>query len=238
MKGGEHSMYQDMHAHTWYSACGRDDPRVLIDTVHRAGIHQLGICDHNYGIGDRLNSYIDEMMAYKEQYHGIIDIRAGIEISSLPDRFLPPDADIHKLDYALIEFIDNPDSCVGTNLIPFAERCNTALGIAHTDLFGLIKERHIDARKFLAGLVSHRIFWELNVNLDSIHHHREYGYVHRFLRDQEQQDIVRETGLRVSVGFDSHDVSEYKPDRIKQTCLALQKARICMPFQEACSGRL
>ena len=44
-------MIQDLHAHTYYSFCSQDKPEKMIETAIAGGIQQLGICDHNYGVG-------------------------------------------------------------------------------------------------------------------------------------------------------------------------------------------
>ena len=45
--------YHDIHSHSYYSGCGRDDPRVMIEAAIAGGITHFGISDHNYGVGDR-----------------------------------------------------------------------------------------------------------------------------------------------------------------------------------------
>lgn len=46
-------MIQDLHSHTRYSNCGRDEPALVVEAAIQGGIELLGISDHNYGIGDR-----------------------------------------------------------------------------------------------------------------------------------------------------------------------------------------
>lgn len=49
-------MFQDLHSHTYFSACGADEPELLIEKAIESGIDVLGVTDHNYGIGDRQTS--------------------------------------------------------------------------------------------------------------------------------------------------------------------------------------
>ena len=42
-------MTQDLHSHTYFSACGADDPELLILKAIESGIDVFGISDHNYG---------------------------------------------------------------------------------------------------------------------------------------------------------------------------------------------
>ena len=41
-------MTVDLHSHTRYSDCGRDDPEDLVKTAIEAGVEVFGITDHNY----------------------------------------------------------------------------------------------------------------------------------------------------------------------------------------------
>ena len=52
-------MIMDIHSHTYYSNCGRDDPHLTIQAAIDGGIELFGISDHNYGIGDRKKEYFD-----------------------------------------------------------------------------------------------------------------------------------------------------------------------------------
>ena len=56
-------LIQDLHSHTYYSNCGRDDPELVVRAAVNGGVKQLGICDHNYGIGERKPQYFEEMKA-------------------------------------------------------------------------------------------------------------------------------------------------------------------------------
>jgi len=55
----------------------------------------------------------------------------------------------------------------------------------------------------------------MNVNYDSIHGYHEHQYVKRFFTDKEQQEIVKDAGLYVSVGFDGHRMEDYLVKRVK-----------------------
>jgi hypothetical protein len=79
-------------------------------------------------------------------------------------------------------------------------------------------------------MAENHIFWELNVNYDSIHKYREHAYVQRFLEDEAQQKIVRDSGVRLSVGFDGHRVEDYLPQRVADYCRRLEELEISMVF--------
>ena len=54
----------------------------------------------------------------------------------------------------------------------------------------------------------------MNVSFDSTHNYREHSYMLDFFKSEEQQDIVRRSGVRLSIGFDGHKVEDYLPERI------------------------
>ena len=124
--------------------------------------------------------------------------------------------DLSDFDYCLIEHLDLPDSYLGADLFSLTDRLSTRAGIAHTDLFGFCQARGWDPLRYLSSLAERDIFWEMNVNYDSIHHHRLHPYVIRFLEDEAQQAIVRQSGIALSVGFDSHRAEEYDAERVKR----------------------
>jgi hypothetical protein len=80
-------------------------------------------------------------------------------------------------------------------------------------------------------MAEHGIFWELNVNYDSIHGFKTHDYVTEFFKNKTQQEIVKKSGVRVSVGFDGHIANEYKPSRVQNACKLLQSMGIRLAFQ-------
>ena len=50
--------------------------------------------------------------------------------------------------------------------------------------------------------------------------------------DAAKQEIIRKSGVRVSVGFDGHRVEDYLPDRVAGYCKKLTELGIKMPFEE------
>lgn len=63
-------MYQDLHSHTYFSACGADEPERLIVKAIESGIDILGITDHNYGIGTRKQLYFNLLTDLQKEYCG------------------------------------------------------------------------------------------------------------------------------------------------------------------------
>jgi hypothetical protein len=53
-----------------------------------------------------------------------------------------------------------------------------------------------------------------------------------FFKNEEQQAIVRESGVRLSVGFDGHKVEDYRADRVREACEKITKMGIKLAFEE------
>jgi len=226
-------LIQDLHSHTYYSNCGRDDPELVVRAAIDGGIQQLGICDHNYGIGERKPQYYEEMCALRDRHAGEIEIKIGIEIATINGKCLLPEEDITWADFCLIEHIDMAESCVGPHgLVGFAKRCGVKTGIAHTDMFAMLEREKLDPLAYFTTLAENGIYWEMNVNYDSIHKYREHEYVKKFIESGYQQDIIRRSGMEISVGFDGHRVEDYLPGRVISMCKKLDELGIPMPFQK------
>ena len=250
-------MIQDLHSHTYYSFCGKDRPEEIVEAAIAGGIELFGICDHNYGVGYARKSaydlprdvmpddygktllrYLDHISLIREKYADKIKILRGIEVATIRHKRapLPASADISMFDYCLIEHLDQLDgeepTVTGGDLFSFAERCGCPAGVAHTDLFALIRRMGEDPYRYFKRMAEQNIFWEMNVSYDSIHHYREHPYMLEFFRNEEQQAIVRESGVRLSVGFDGHRVEDYAPERVRSACERIEKMGIPLAFEE------
>ncbi len=206
-------MIHDLHSHTYYSGCGKDAPEVIIEAAINGGIEAFGICDHNYGIGDRKSQYFEQITGLKDVYKDRIKILCGIELATISNLALKEHEDISHFDYCLVEHIDSKESIV-EDIISYSKKLKCKTGIAHTDLFRYIVTIGENPLEYLKRLAASGIFWEMNVSYDSIHSYREHGYYIEFLSNEYQQDIVRKSGIELSVGFDGHRVEDYRPDRV------------------------
>ncbi len=246
-------MIQDLHAHTYYSFCSEDKPEKVVETAILGGIQQLGFCDHNYGVGcartdfcydkgARLDAdygktlvrYYDHMNLVKEKYRNKINILCGIEICTLKSRdsyALPLNTDVSFFDFCLIENLDSPFSITDGDLFAYAKRCKCPTGVAHTDLFSFIKSRGEDPYRYFRRMAEDGIFWEMNVNYDSLHSFKSHDYVTEFFKNKEQQEIVRKSGVRLSVGFDSHIAREYKATKVQTACKLIKDMGIHLVFE-------
>ena len=246
-------MIQDLHAHTYYSFCSQDKPEKVVEAAIRGGVQQLGICDHNYGVGcartdfcyDKgprldadygrtLERYYDHIFCLKEKYRNRIKIFAGIEICTLLSRdsyALPTSADVSFFDFCLIENLAHPNSITNGDIFSFAKRCGCPTGIAHTDLFAFIQARGEDPHRFFRRMAEQGIFWEINVNYDSLHSFKTHDYVTEFFKNKTQQEIVRRSGVKLSVGFDGHIAKEYKPQKVQTACKLIKDMGIRLVFE-------
>ena len=200
----------DIHSHTNYSLCGRDNPHDVIKTAIQNGISVFGICDHNYGIGPKKAEYLEEMRSLSEEYKDKIKLYCGIEIATLPQFYdIKDSGEIKGFDYCLIEHLTDENSIVKENVFEFCQGLGIMCGIAHTDLFQYCDMYGFDYSKFFKKMARNNIFWEMNVSYDSIHKYKEHQYVLDFMNDKEKQQIVKDAGVYISVGFDSHRYEDY-----------------------------
>jgi len=127
--------------------------------------------------------------------------------------------------------LDYEETITEGNIFTFAKRCGCPTGIAHTDMFTFIRSRGEDPLEYFTKMAEQGIFWEMNVNLDTIHQGYEHPYMLKFFEDREQQEIVRHSGVRLSVGFDGHRVYDYKPERISNYCEKIRDMGILLAFE-------
>ena len=248
-------MIQDLHSHTYYSFCGKDSPEAIVEAAIAGGIELFGICDHNHGVGfcrkdaykapaefvsheyypAALQRYYDHMSLIKEKYADRIRILRGIEITAqtdIPKIALPDSADISFFDYCMIENPNLEQSIIKRDLFAFAERCGCkSVGVAHTDMFAFIDALGEDPYLYFKRMAERDIFWEMNVSYDSIHKYREHEYMLEFFKNKEQQAIVRESGVRLSIGFDGHRVEDYLPERVADYCRRVTAMGIKLAFE-------
>ena len=249
-------MIQDLHSHTYYSFCGMDKPEAIVEAAIAGGIELFGISDHAHGVGHGRNDvyyaaadgvtfsryertltrYYDHISLLKEKYAGRIKLLSGIEVNtqkSIPQAALPARVDVSFFDYCLVEHLDYEDSLTEGDIFSFARRCGCRVtGIAHTDLFAHIERLGADPLDYFKRMAEQNIFWEMNVSYDPTHNYREHAYVNRFLQDERQQEILRESGARLSVGFDGHRVEHYLPDRVIHYCEAIKRLGLPLVFEE------
>ena len=88
-----------------------------------------------------------------------------------------------------------------------------------TDIFKLGERYGLDIIKILCD---NDIFWELNTS-------GNYIYYYDFLTNEKKQQIIKESGIPVSVGSDTHYIAEYRKKQIRRANELLQKLNIPLP---------
>jgi len=200
----------DIHSHTYYSKCGRDNPRDLIDTAIKNGISVIGISDHGQDFTDRKAQYREEIRAIAEEYKDKITVLLGIELPTRPHSFsLNNSKNIEDYDYCLVEHLTEPLSIIANSFWDYRKKLGKYCGIAHTDLFQYCDMYGYEYEEFFKKMAEENVFWEMNVNYDTIHKYMEYQYVFDFMNDPKKLDIIRNTGVYISIGLDCHNYEDY-----------------------------
>lgn len=206
-------MYFDLHNHSEHSRDAQDSIEKIVLNGIECGLDCVGISDHNYWITGHFDDELNEINDVRAKYSDKINVLRGMEVSFLrPDGIDPKTLDGY--DYVLLEYfvqagVDFERVCKFADLFP----CR--VGLAHIDIFEYSEKNNVDA---LAMMAKHDIFWELNVNFDTIHAHREHEYCKRFKTDSAQQNRIKELGIELSVGFDTHALYDYDSERVKSMC--------------------
>ena len=107
----------NLHTHTVYSD-GSYLPDDIVRRAYQGGLSHIAITDHFETIKvpsplrtDQFERYMSNLAALKEMYKGKIEVLAGVEIDTNPDRCdlesLPVDL-MNRLDVVLFEYASDP----------------------------------------------------------------------------------------------------------------------------------
>jgi histidinol phosphatase-like PHP family hydrolase len=212
----------DLHNHTTFSYDGTEAPEALIENAAARGLDIIGITDHQFTIGSRLPAYIEKIRAMQEKYAGKIQVLCGLEIGTRPkpDDLLP--AACRGLDYCLFESLDSP---AGMDLFEFLEWRRlfpVPTGLAHTDIFALSARYGVDMLRILR---EENIFWELNIS-------GNYNYYYDFLTNREKQAAAAAAGITMSVGSDTHRITDFSAKKLRRAHELLEWLGIPLVFDE------
>lgn len=214
-------MIMDLHNHTVYSYDGKNTAEQIIENAIRHGVDVIGITDHQFSIGSRyIDEYIRKLDECKKKYSGYIKVLAGLEIGTRPR---PDDLltyDIARLDYVLFESLDDFRAMDFFEFISWRHRYSCPVGLAHCDIFALGKRYGLDMPDVLK---TEKIFWELNVS-------GNYDCYYDFLTSAKKRDSIKSAGIGVSVGSDTHDISEYRFKQLKRANELVESMGIKPPF--------
>lgn len=217
-------MLIDLHNHSTWSKDGSDTMEQLAENAVKNGVDVLGISDHNYWITkDRLDEYRNAIYGLREKYRDRLRILCGIEYSLIYPGEIEPEV-LDDFDYCLFEYYDNVMST--TEMMKIRNRTKCPAGIAHMDGFGLSQKEGIDVIKLWAD---NNVFWKLNMNKDEIHGYREHYYCKMLMDSPEQQQHIKDCGLKLSVGFDTHMLKDYDVSCIKKACDFIEEKGFSYP---------
>ena len=197
----------DLHNHTNFSYDGISGINLLVENAIKNGVDVLGITDHEFSISERIEEYIKAVNNAKEKYKEKITLLLGLEIGTrpYPERFSPEIT--KKLDYCLFESLDDIRSMDFNDFLMWRKNFHCPQGLAHTDVFKLSKMYNTD---ILSVLKRENIFWEINFS-------GNYNYYFDLISNKEKQEAIRESGISVSVGSDTHWIGDFDKKRLMQT---------------------
>lgn len=196
----------DLHNHTVFSYDGSNTPDEIIENAIAHSIDVIGITDHQFSIGDKLGEYFEYIQHCKIKYCGKIRVLCGLEIGTRPK---PQDlsvAAVSQFDYVLFESLDDHRAMDFFEFLEWQKMFKCKKGLAHTDIFALSERYELN---LLEELKKNDIFWELNTS-------GNYNYYYDFLTNDKKQKAVKESGITMSVGSDTHWVEEYRFRQIRQ----------------------
>lgn len=213
-------MIMDLHNHTNFSYDGKNTPEEIIENAIKHGIDVIGITDHQFSLGSNVSEYIKKIGECKEKYSKHIKVLAGLEIGTRPK---PDDLltyDIKNIDYVLFESLDDYRAMDFFEFVSWRHRFDCPVGLAHCDIFNMGTRYGLDMVEVLRA---ENMFWEINTS-------GNYSYYYDFLTNQSKRDRIRESGIGVSIGSDTHSISEYRPKQLKAANKLACELGLCLPF--------
>lgn len=204
----------DLHNHTNISYDGSIPPEKLVENAISHNISVLGICDHQFTIKNHLDEYADTLDRLIEKYKGKITIKKGLEIGTRP---APRDLNLsvlnNRFDYCLFECADSPAAMDFYELLEWTRLFKIKKGLAHTDIFYL--GEHFGLNIFEV-LKEYDLFWELNTS-------GNYYYYYDFLTNPKKQLAVKDSEITVSIGSDTHSLSDFNVKKLHSSTALIQK---------------
>ena len=209
----------DLHNHTIFSHDGKNTPEEIIENAILSGVDVIGITDHQFSIGENLPIYYQHIQHCKIKYAGKIRVLCGLEIGTRP---APPESlplATEMFDYVLFESIDDPRAMDLYEFLEWCRQFKCKKGLAHTDIFRLGERYGVDMLKLMR---EYDLFWELNTS-------GNYIYYYDFLTNERKQKLIKESGIPVSVGSDTHYIAEYRKKQIRRANELLQSLGVPFP---------
>lgn len=197
----------DLHNHTNFSYDGISGINAIVENAIINGVDILGITDHEFSIGNRIEEYIKAVNDAKIRYKDRIQLLLGLEIGTrpYPENFNTQIS--RKLDFCIFESLDDVRAMDLNEFLLWSKKFYCPKGLAHTDIFRLGERYNVD---MLSILKKEDIFWEINFS-------GNYNYYFDFISNKEKQEAVKLSGVSLSVGSDTHWAGDFDKKRLVQT---------------------
>lgn len=211
----------DLHNHTKYSYDASNTPEEIIRNAMANRIDVVGITDHQFSICEKLFDYIAEINALKAEFSGRIQVLCGLEIGTrpMPNDFFAKHSS--KLDYCLFESLDSMKAMDFYEFMQWRNLFSCPVGLAHTDVFALSERYGMDVLSYMRDA---NIFWEINTS-------GNYTYYYDFLTNKRKQAAVADSGIAVSIGSDTHNISGYDASKIRRVHNLVSSLNINVMFE-------
>lgn len=197
----------NLHTHTIYSD-GAFVPEEIVQRAFSGGLRHIAITDHfetckveNPLCKEDFPRYLRDLRELKATYHGRINVLAGVEIDTNPERCdlhdLPFDM-MNQLDLVLFEYANDPQNGgVGLDeLFEVRKRLNVPCGLCHWDMDRIFP----DARP--EDLADRLERMDIFVEISTSDFYRRNG---RSFFDLGERFFKAFKGkVRLSIGTDSH----------------------------------
>ncbi len=201
----------NLHTHTLHS-----DGDFTVEEVVRAaacaGLTHVAITDHfeTSKVAHplrraSLERYIEEVRAVGRAYEGRVNVLAGVEIDTNPERCVLselPSALLNRLDLVLFEYVEDPlqGGVPLSELRPLCEALTVPFGLCHWDMDRIFRGRRPE---WLADRLSALGAF---VEVPTSQHYARDG---RFLYEHSERFYRAFAGkVRVSIGTDMHHALE------------------------------
>ena len=197
----------DLHNHTRFSYDGQNTVFEVVENAIENGIDIIGITDHQFSIKHRIKEYIAAVTAAKKVYEGKIKVLCGLEIGTRPKpQDFPTDLS-SLLDYCLFESLDDDRAMDIFEFFEWLRLFKCPAGLAHTDVFKLC-EKYGD--EVLKVFKNNNMFWEINFS-------GNYDYYFDLITNKRKQNLISESGIKLSVGSDTHWIGDFSKIRLIET---------------------
>lgn len=196
----------DLHNHTRFSYDGHNTVFEVVENAIKNGVDVIGITDHQFSINGRIKEYIAAVTTAKKVYKEKITILCGLEIGTRPKPHDFPAELSRCLDFCLFESLDDERAMDIYEFFEWRRMFLCPVGLAHTDVFKLCEKY---GENVLKVFKNDNVFWEINFS-------GNYNYYFDFITNEKKQKIIKESGIKISVGSDLHWIGDFNKNKLIQ----------------------